>query len=151
MFSFSDDVMDKEEVHHFDEGSGWYDEYHYSDDSDDTDYGPEDEDQTEPPLYITEENDLYQNPPPPPRGNKDDFGFVEDNQLNQEISTFRNSHKNAKSSHHSKSATSQQQPVITSGASSKMTPTGSRNFFGAKFKLLFTWLLVFSYAAPFSI
>jgi len=137
-----DDEMDKEEIHHFDEGSGWYDEYHYSDDSDyDDDYSPENEDQTEPPLYITEENDLYQNPSPPPRGNKDDFGFVEDNnQLDQ--TSFRNSHKNAKSNHRSKSATSQQQPVITSGSPTAAT-AGSINFFVK----LSTWLLVFSYAA----
>merc|ERR1712223_465403 len=88
--NIEDDVMDKEEVHHFDEGSGWYDEYHYSDDSDDTDYGPEDEDQTEPPLYITEENDLYPSRNTEVvRGNKDDFGFVEE--PNNQLDSFRNS------------------------------------------------------------
>ena len=139
--------MERDKVHHFGgEGSGDFDyhEYNYSDDSDD-DYGPESEDQTEPPLFITEENDLYKNPnPPPPRGNKDDFGFVEENN-HLDHTSFRNSNNNnnnnAKSNHHSKSATSQLQPVITSGS------TGSQKKF-VKLSVS-TWLLLFSYAAFF--
>ena len=138
--------MERDQVHHFGgEGSGDFDyhEYNYSDDSDD-DYGPESEDQTEPPLFITEENDLYKNPnPPPPRGNKDDFGFVEENN-HLDHTSFRNSNNNnnnAKSNHHSKSATSQLQPVITSGS------TGSQKKF-VKLSVS-TWLLLFSYAAFF--
>jgi len=143
----NDQEMERDEVHHFGgEGSGDFDyhEYNYSDDSDD-DYGPESEDQTEPPLFITEENDLYKNPPPPPRGNKDDFGFVEENN-HLDHTSFRNSNNNnnAKSNHHSKSATSQLQPVITSGGTA---PTGSQKKF-VKLSVS-TWLLLFSYAAFF--
>ena len=108
----NDDEIETDDFHHFDQGSGdWnYPDYNYPDDTDDTDYGPESEDQTEPPLFITEETNLYKNPPPPPRGNKDDFGFVEDNNhLDHHSTSFRNSiNNNAKSSHNSKSATSQQ-------------------------------------------
>ena len=44
-----------------DDSDGTY--FYHSDDSDDN-YGPESEDQTEPPLFITEENDLHKNSPP---------------------------------------------------------------------------------------
>ena len=55
------------------EGSGYHD-YTYDDD-----YGPESEDQTESPLFITDETDRYRKPTAPPRTEKDDFGFVDDN------------------------------------------------------------------------
>ena len=69
------------------------------------DYGPESEDQTEPPLFITEESDLYKRPTAPPIGDKDDFGFVEDpnakvNFEQTQFNTQLHKNPNAKSSQH---------------------------------------------------
>ena len=60
------------------EGSGFHDYPIYEDD-----YGPESEDRTEPPLFITDETDRYRKPTAPPRTvvdqqqHGDDFGFVD--------------------------------------------------------------------------
>merc|ERR1712156_489378 len=144
-----EDPMENEENHHFHEGSGgWPDDYNYnySDDSDvfdSSDYGPESEDRTDPPpLSIWEEP----KPTPPQRGNKDDFGFFEGNNLDLDHSSISSSNrnfnnKNAKPSHHSNSATSQQQPVITAGSA----PTGSQR----NFVKIFTWLLLLGSATFF--
>ena len=141
--------MENEENHHFHEGSGgWPDDYNYnySDDSDifgdSSDYGPESEDRTDPPpLSICEEPKPT---PPPQRGNKDDFGFFEGNNLDLDhssISSRNFNNKNAKPSHHSNSATSQQQPVITAGSA----PTGSQR----NFVKILTWLLLLGSATFF--
>ena len=98
------------------EGSG-YDDYDYGfmdQDQEEGDYGPESEDQTEPPLFITEETDLYKRPTAPPIGDKDDFGFVEDPKVKFEQTQFNTQlHKNpnAKSSQHQ---TVHQQPENSS-------------------------------------
>jgi len=89
------------------EGSG-YDDYDYGgflDEDQEDDYGPESEDQTEPPLFITEESDLYKRPTAPPIGDKDDFGFVEDpnakvNFEQTQFNTQLHKNPNAKSSQH---------------------------------------------------
>lgn len=90
------------------EGSG-YDDYDYGgfldEDQEGGDYGPESEDQTEPPLFITEESDLYKRPTAPPIGDKDDFGFVEDpnakvNFEQTQFNTQLHKNPNAKSSQH---------------------------------------------------
>ena len=96
------DVEEKEEVDysHYDEGSGFWEEF------DDTEpfpvYGDESEDQTEPPLYITEENDRYKKPTaaPPGKGTVEDFTFFDENN-SLEIPKIGISNKNAKSSQHS--------------------------------------------------
>ena len=101
------------------EGSG-YDDYDYGgfldEDQEGGDYGPESEDQTEPPLFITEESDLYKRPTAPPIGDKDDFGFVEDpnakvNFEQTQFNTQLHKNPNAKSSQHQ---TVHQQPENSS-------------------------------------
>ena len=124
-----------EEYHEDDtfEGSGYdYDYPRYHDDTEDTYDYEESEDQTEPPLQITDETDIYRKPTAPPLGGNGnyvggsdkDFGFTDENSILQSGQTDKsdypqNNKNNAKSSsQHSstKTSTSQQQPVMTAAA-----------------------------------